>query len=290
MSKHSTGRLIQIRFSLFKVMLVGLAFAILIILPGAVGLTTFDQTASAAPADARYNDLVVWDPFGKIYPHTAFAPRITRDSSGKIIEDTSYGVRNPDMSGGTCFGVDWSKIYHAGEDLYAGPANSSKSTQNAEVRAIADGVVKFAPSSFNYPGFVIIIEHTLRSGTKFYSVYAHLKGPLMVKVGQTVGRGQLIGKVMYLPYDGNYPAYHSNGDDSHLHFEIRQFSSGAAIYPSPYSYCNNSADIPGVGYTYPNSPDQFPNASTHYLNPYTFISSHQIRTYMPNVKKGKPLS
>jgi murein DD-endopeptidase MepM/ murein hydrolase activator NlpD len=287
MHKHHSYRLIRSNFSWFRIVLIGLAVVILTV-SNTEGLFFFvAHTASAAPSAAIYNDLVFWDPFGKAVPHTAFKPRITHDSSNNTIEDTSYGIRNPDMGGSTCFGVDWSKIYHAGEDLYAGQANSPTSTQNADVRSIADGVVKFAPSSFNYPGLVIIIEHMMRSGEKIYSVYAHIKGPLIVKVGQQVGRGQLIGKVMYQPYTGNYPSYHSNGDDSHLHFEIRQFFSGAAIYPSPYTYCNNAANIPGVGYTYPNSPDQFPNGNSHYLDPYSFIKSHQIHYFVPLLLNAK---
>ncbi len=233
------------------------------------------------PTGTQYSDLLFSDPFGVLLPHTRFQPRITQNGSGTLIEDTSYGGRNPDMGGATCFGVDWSRILHAGEDLYAGQVGSSASTENAEVRAVADGVVKFAPSTYNYPGFVVVIEHSLRSGEKVYSLYAHLKGPLAVKAGQQVQRGQLLGKVMYLPYSGNYPQYHPGGDDSHLHFEIRQFYSGASIYAYPYSYCNKAGNVPGVGYTYPASPDQFPSSSQHYINPYVYIWYHQGRTYFP---------
>jgi murein DD-endopeptidase MepM/ murein hydrolase activator NlpD len=239
----------------------------------------------AVPTGSNYSDLLFSDPFGVSLPHTRYQPRITRDGSDKLIEDTSYGVLNPDMTGATCFGVDWSHIYHAGEDLYAGPASSPVSTENAEVRAVADGVVKFAPTTFNYPGFVVIIEHTLRSGEKVYSVYAHLKGPLNVAAGQQVKRGQLLGKVMYLAYNGNYPQYHPSGDDSHLHFEIRQFYSGTNIYPYPYDYCNKAGNVPGVGYTYPTGPDIFPASSQHYINPYVFIWYHQGRTYIPQILK-----
>ncbi len=239
----------------------------------------------AVPSGNNYSDLLFSDPFGVTLPHTAYLPRITRDGSGNLIEDTSYGVLNPDMGGGTCFGVDWSRIFHAGEDLYAGPAGSTASTEDVKVRAVADGVVKFAPTTFNYPGFVVIIEHTLRSGEKVYSVYAHLKGPLNVAAGQQVMRGQLLGKVMYLPYTGNYPQYHPSGNDSHLHFEIRQFYNGTDIYPYPYTYCNKAGNIPGVGYTYPGGPDAFPNSGQHYLNPFVFIWYHQGRTFIPQVMK-----
>jgi len=237
---------------------------------------------SIRPASADmtfYHDLVFSDPFGTFIPHTVYRPRVT--VSGRQIENTSFGVLNPDMGGGTCFGVDWSKIYHAGEDLYAGQADSTASTQNAEVRAVADGVVVFAPTAFNYPGFVVIIEHVLNSGEKIYSLYAHLKGPINVINGQKVARGDVLGRVMYQPYTGNYPNYHPSGDDSHLHFEIRQFYSGATIYPYPYSYCNKSGNIPGVGYTYPTNPGNFPKADQHYLNPPSFIIQHQGHVFMP---------
>jgi hypothetical protein len=268
----------------------GWRWLVLLVSAGLLGLFFFRVGAAALasrPALTRagmadpYRDLVFADPFGSYTPHAVYAPRLTRDPSGKLIESTYYGVRNPDMGGGTCFGIDWSQIYHAGEDLYAGPAGSSKSTQNAEVRAISNGVVKFAPTVFNYPGFVVIIEHTLNNGQKVYSVYAHLKGPLNVQAGQQVERGQVLGKVMYYPYGGNYPQYHTSGDDSHLHFEIRQFYSGGTIYPAPYFSCNNAANIPGVGYTYPIEPDLFPSPSQHYLNPWIFIFTHQIHYFIP---------
>ncbi len=241
----------------------------------------------ASPKSTFYHDLVFSDPFGSLIPHSTYRPRITQDSSWREIENTSFGIRNPDMAGITCFGVDWSKIYHAGEDLYAGPVGSSASTQNAEVRSVADGVVVFAPTSFNYPGFVVIIEHVLNSGDKVYSVYTHLKGPLNVKNGQHVKRGDILGRVMYLPYSGKYSSYHPSGDDSHLHFEIRQFYSGSTIYPYPYSSCNNSANIPGVGYTYPADPGNFPKADQHYLNPAGFIVSHQGHVYLPLLFNSK---
>jgi murein DD-endopeptidase MepM/ murein hydrolase activator NlpD len=263
-------------------LICGVIAALALALFGLMGSAAAAGSASPASSSlTAYNDLVFSEPFGSLVPHLQFRPRITKDKAGKLIEDTSYGIRNPDMGGGTCFGVNWSRIYHAGEDLYAGQAGSSQSTQNAEVRAVADGFVKFAPTSFNFPGFVVVIEHTLRSGEKIYSLYAHLKGPLNVKAGQKVSRGQVIGRVMYLPYSGNYPRYHTSVDDSHLHFELRQFYSGANIYPYPYGYCNKASNVPGVGYTYPSGPDKFPSASQHYLNPPTFIAAHQHHFYMP---------
>ncbi len=269
----------------FLAMSIGLVVVSMLFSP-VIAFSGRDLSASLGlPRGDQYNDLLFADPFGVMLPHTRYQPRITKDSSGKLIEDTSYGVRNPDMGGGTCFGVDWSRIFHAGEDLYAGQANSTASTENAEVRAVADGTVKFAPTTFNYPGFVVIIEHSLRSGEKVYSVYAHLKGPLNVKAGQQVKRGQLLGKVMYLGYTGNYPQYHPSGNDSHLHFEIRQFYSGENIYPYPYGYCNTPANVPGVGYTFPSGPDAFPSSGQHYINPFVFIFYHQGRTFMPQITR-----
>ncbi len=269
--------------AIFIYVVICLAVVLAWLSPAAANSNVDLSIALAVPTGGNYSDLLFSDPFGVMMPHSRYQPRITRNGSGALIEDTSYGVLNPDMAGSTCFGVDWSRIYHAGEDLYAGPAGSSVSTENAEVRAVADGVVVFAPSVFNYPGFVVIIEHTLRSGEKVYSVYAHLKGPLNVVAGQQVERGQLLGKVMYFAYTGNYPQYHPSGDDSHLHFEIRQFYSGTSIYPYPYNYCNKPGNVPGVGYTYPSGPDVFPDSSQHYINPFVFIWYHQGRTYIPQV-------
>jgi len=155
------------------------------------------------------------------------------------------------------------------------------STSGFALLADADGYVRYAPTNINYPGSVIIIEHQVPpiSG-RIYSVYAHIE-PSTVNVteGQWVDRGHYLGNVMYQDYTGAYPAYH-NDDDSHLHFEIRNFYDASQIYSS-YPSCDIYGNTAGKGYNYPQSPDLFPSTSSHYLDPLKFIYSHQYHTNLP---------
>ncbi len=79
--------------------------------------------------------------------------------------------------------------------------------------------------------------------------------------GQLVSRGQPIGTILYQP------------DDSHLHFEMRWFLDGHAIYPVNTS-CNSVPSFYyGRGYTYLIHPDDFPPTGG-YVNPDAFIQAH----------------
>lgn len=195
-----------------------------------------------------------------------YGPRIRYNDQGQLIENTDYGIKNPDLQGGTCFGINFDQIYHAGEDWYR---EDGRSTAGAEVTAVANGQVLFADPEMNYPGLVVIIKHQLPSGRIVYSMYAHLDDfSLEVEVGQQVSEGQRLGTVMYRDYTGRYPEYHPSGDDSHLHFEIRNFYNARNIYP-PSTGCNGL--IAGRGYTYPQHPDDFPFLDSGYVDPFTFI-------------------
>jgi murein DD-endopeptidase MepM/ murein hydrolase activator NlpD len=194
-----------------------------------------------------------------------YAPRELR-ASGKLIEDTRYGVKNPDLHGATCFGVPWPELYHAGQDLYRA---DGKSTAGAAITAVADGDVVHANPDLNYPGLVVIIRHTLdpASGAAgvIYSVYAHLDdNSLEVAQGQQVKRGDLLGEVMYQAYTGRFPEHHPDGDDSHLHFELRRFYNARNLY-TQYPACNGL--VAGRGYTYPSRPEVFPTKEQGYLDP-----------------------
>jgi murein DD-endopeptidase MepM/ murein hydrolase activator NlpD len=196
----------------------------------------------------------------------SYQPRITYNNEGQLIETTDYGVTNPDLQGDTCFGISFEQIYHAGEDWYRA---DGESTAGAEVTAVAAGRVVFADPNMNYPGLVVIIEHLLPSGERLYSVYGHLDdSSLEVEAGQVVSLGQRLGEVMYQDYTGRYPEYHLSGDDSHLHYEVRRFYDGRSIYAATPD-CNGL--IPGRGYTYPETPDNFPTLETGYTDPTTFI-------------------
>lgn len=176
-----------------------------------VGMGLFSRWQGTAAA----SDVFVF-PLGYHDGHT-YAPRVMYDSRGNLIESTDFDAQNPDLSPpSSCFGPPMRQLHHAGEDLYR---NGRDPIEGAEVVAIADGVVIEYNPRFNYPGKAVVIEHTLSDGTRVYSVYMHLRD-VQVQEGEYVFRGQTIGYVVYQPYTGNYPEYHSD-DDSHLHFEIR---------------------------------------------------------------------
>jgi hypothetical protein len=193
-----------------------------------------------------------------------YAPRVLRDG-GKLVEDTNYAVRNPDLKGSTCFGVPWETIWHAGQDLYRA---DGKSTAGAEVNAVADGTVAYANPDINYPGLVVILEHE-SDGSTLYSVYAHLDdNSLEVREGEAVKRGQKLGAVLKQRYRGRYPKLHPSGDDSHLHFELRRFLNARNIYTAAPA-CNGV--VAGRGYTHPARPEDFPAKGKGYIDPAEFI-------------------
>lgn len=91
------------------------------------------------------------------------------------------------------------KEFHAGIDLMA--------TLNTPVYATANAVVEFAGyNNYGY-GYSIILVHNFG----FKTVFAHLSNKSVVKVGQFVKKGDLIG------YSGNTGL--STGP--HLHYEVR---------------------------------------------------------------------
>lgn len=205
-----------------------------------------------------------------------------------FLENTDYQIRNLDLihNGAiigddhiNCFGVGFHRQWHAGVDLY----RKGESTAGAIVRAIGDGTVYYA-QDLDYPGAVVIIEHTLPQGGQVYSVYAHLSPTsLQVSTGDMVETGQLLGTVILNGHTGRFPELHPNGDDSHLHFEIRTFGDGSSIFPGS-SDCNfpPSTFVPGIGYTYPILPDGF-----GYLDPIEFLEGRVAppdltpRSYLP---------
>lgn len=181
-----------------------------------------------------------------------------------------YGVKNPYLSGIRCFGVDWSQLYHAGEDWFRIDENGAiVPIPGAEVTAVADGTVIWA-QPIVYPGRVVIVEHSDPFSTRaIYSVYSHLTAPLDVQEGGMVIRGQRIGTVL------------DQQNNSHLHWEIRYFADGTNIYPN-YPPCNGT--YPGRGYTYPEHPDNFPSSTTGYTDPLTFVTN-RAGVFLPHLMK-----
>ncbi|MCW5848595.1 MAG: peptidoglycan DD-metalloendopeptidase family protein [Anaerolineae bacterium] len=101
-------------------------------------------------------------------------------------------------------------VWHTGED-WNGPG-AGDADLGLPVYAIAAGLVTM--SDFFTPswGNIVLMEHTLPSGTKVWSQYAHLRERL-VKAGDVVERGQQVGTIGKGANDAWL---------AHLHFEIRQ--------------------------------------------------------------------
>lgn len=249
----------------FCVRVLAIGAALLVAVLGAAGIAYGQGDAGLPVADA-------FSPPMGFRDGLSYVPRIAH-SGDDLIENTDYGINNPDLVGTTCFGQAWETIYHAGEDLYRA---EGESTAGAEVNAVADGRVVYANPFINYPGLVVIVEHLLPAGDLVYSVYIHLDdNTIEVADGELVKRGQRLGTVLYQRYAGRFPEQHPDGDDSHLHFEMRYFYDASQIY-ADYPACNGR--VPGRGYTYPTHPDDFPGAGAGYTDPLTFVDMRSSTT------------
>lgn len=210
-----------------------------------------------------------------------------------IVEDTRYGIKNPDLGSRiTCFGQPWNNVYHAGEDWYRFDKNTGQllDTAGAIVKAVGNGRVVHVSDNI-YPGYAIIIEHSLsppKDGhNKIYSVYIHLDNGVLVSVGDVVNKGTPLGTVLFQPWSGTNPDPSRPSYDSHLHWEMRYFLDGSNIY-DPATSCNDPGrTIAGRGYTYPQHPDNFP-ANTPYVNPSEFVMNYsgEVRVYLPIIYKN----
>lgn len=112
------------------------------------------------------------------------------------------------------------KKFHTGMDISA-PAGKP-------IVASADGVIGSVKTSDSGYGNHVIINHGKASNGKSYqTLYAHMTR-YIVRTGQTVKRGQVIG------YVGSTGASTGN----HLHFEVRIKSAGGSAYnhTNPASY------------------------------------------------------
>ena len=129
------------------------------------------------------------------------------------------------------------RYWHTGEDWYAQEGD----TAGANVYAIAAGEVVYAGA--NYPGRVALVRHSGDLG----SMYGRLDPALSVRVGNTVARGALLGRVL------------RRGDDvpNHLHFELRTFvTTGVVNGDAPrYAFRCGPNCPPGPGYWPIASPD-----------------------------------
>lgn len=171
------------------------------------------------------------------------------DSSGDAVAfplpEGTYHVGSP--FGYRIHPIFHTRRLHGGQDLGA--------PLNTPIMAIADGKVRAAGRSAGF-GNWIVIDHNI-DGKKYSSVYGHMyDNGVLVKVGDTVTKGQKIGKVG------------SNGWSTgpHLHIEIWEsgrLDGGHRIDPMAFlkahhststtggdATCNNdqlSASLTGVG-------------------------------------------
>ncbi|MEZ4679841.1 MAG: peptidoglycan DD-metalloendopeptidase family protein [Caldilineaceae bacterium] len=194
--------------------------------------------------------------------------------AGTHVEHLGYAIRNLDQWGVKCYGVDWSRMLHTGEDWYR---LDGASTAGTPVYAVANGVVAKHNPGISYPGNVVMIRHRLADGRDIYSMYGHITNVRVVE-GQTVTMGQQIATVLNQGYTGRTPGQHS-GVDAHLHFEMRWFLDGTNIYvPGTnaynYNYPGCTYAYPGRGYTYIVHPDNYPYPGRGYVEPSAFIRAH----------------
>src|SRR5260370_132005 len=99
-------------------------------------------------------------------------------ASSNVRFTIGYGIQNPSLVGPNgCYWdstkhqyVPFSQLWHAGEDWFA-----KTSAGATTISAVANGVVKYvSPPGYNYPGAVIIIQHTLSDRSLVYSMHGHL--------------------------------------------------------------------------------------------------------------------
>ncbi len=200
--------------------------------------------------------------------------------SGIVLDRTrlewlDYGIRNLDQWRLKCYGVDWSRMIHTGEDWYRLDF-LTRNTAGAPVYAVADGVVVRHNPGISYPGNVVVIRHTLPEGRPIYSMYGHVNN-VSVVVGDAVARGQQIATVLNQSYVGRTPGRHPSWD-SHLHFEMRWMMDAGNIYTPGtnaygYNYPNCTWLYPGRGYTYRVHPNNYPYPDNGYVDPSDFIAA-----------------
>ena len=194
---------------------------------------------------------------------------------GTHIEWLDYAIRNLDQWRIKCYGVDWSRMLHTGEDWYRNDYLTAN-TAGSPVYAVADGIVERHNPGISYPGNVVLIRHRLPDGRNIYSMYGHIANVRVVQ-GQQVTRGQQIATVLNQGYTGRTPNRHPSWD-SHLHFEMRWFLDGTNIYvPSTNAYGYNFPSCtyayPGRGYTYIINPNDYPYPGRGYVDASDFIAA-----------------
>jgi len=171
----------------------------------------------------------------KFHPDYPVGRPPIQGGTGYVTKTDSNGWHTSINYGEKCLDPECTKarvhgLLHAGEDWNYKVGNAeltAESGKPARVYSIAGGKIvaifdKLVIKS-NY-GSGIVIEHTLPSGEKKYSVYEHIDITSGLKKGDFVGQGDPIGTIRDISSSGLSP---------HLHFEIRnKWEDGQKLYPN----------------------------------------------------------
>ena len=113
----------------------------------------------------------------------------------------------------TYFGYRWGSM-HAAIDIYYGHGSNIYAANNGTVMMIRGGCTPGNLSCNGRQGNVIYINHNIGN---YYTVYMHL-ATILVKEGQVVSRGQVIGKMGNTGEVYPAPSSYSPYSGTHLHF------------------------------------------------------------------------
>jgi len=209
-----------------------------------------------------------------LLPRQGFGPYIP-NVSGPLPVDTRYGAQNPGLgTAGKCFvdrsgnKVAFNRLFHAGEDWFAQDARGrvdGHGAAGAPVHAVANGAVTWA-QDIGSDGYVLALVHLLPDGSRVWSAYWHITQPV-VAMGQAIRRGDRLADV----FDRGY--------NSHLHWEIRVFGDGTALF-APGSAgergtCNGR--VPALGYTWDDDPARARPNIWGYRAPTEFVEARSTK-------------
>ncbi|MHC4781287.1 MAG: M23 family metallopeptidase, partial [Planctomycetota bacterium] len=96
---------------------------------------------------------------------------------------------------------------HAGEDC-------AWFREGCSYYSIADGVVRMVQGAGGDWGFLVVVEHRMKSGDYIVSLYGHSAWDVLVRPGDTVKKGQKIAT------EGLSCSIENGGYGSHIHFGI----------------------------------------------------------------------
>lgn len=193
--------------------------------------------------------------------------------TGPLNFDTRYGVQNPGLGrAGKCFvdqngqRVPFDQLYHAGEDWFAYDGRHQVdpgAAKGALVLAVANGVVSWR-QNVGSEGNVVVIEHLLADGSHVWSAYWHIDA-VKVAMGQLVYQGNVIGQIT------------DQGDNSHLHWEIRSFGDGSNLFPPTSAGGRGTCDgyVMALGYTWDDVLSRANPKVWGYFDPTKFVKEHR---------------